>query len=67
MTNLERITIPCKAWRIAAGLSQEEVGFRTGYSQRTISDFERGRNDSATLLAYYRDELQPIAEELSHG
>src|SRR5919198_496527 len=48
-----------RAYRVAAGLSQEELAERARLSQRTISDLERG-----ITTAPYRDTVAQLAEAL---
>src|SRR2546426_1248745 len=48
-----------RAYRVAAGLSQEELAERAHLSQRTISDLERG-----VTTAPYRDTVAQLAEAL---
>jgi LuxR family maltose regulon positive regulatory protein len=51
-----------RAYRVAAGLSQEELAERAHLSRRTISDLERG-----VTTAPYRDTLALLAEALQLG
>src|SRR5947209_18007194 len=48
-----------RAYRVAAGLSQEELAERAHLSQRTISDLERG-----ATTAPYRDTVAQLVEAL---
>src|SRR5437763_4516273 len=48
-----------RAYRVAAGLSQEELAERAHLSQRTISDLERG-----VTTAPYRDTVAQLADAL---
>src|SRR5437764_1803839 len=48
-----------RAYRVAAGLSQEELAERARLSQRTISDLERG-----VTTAPYRDTVAQLADAL---
>src|ERR671938_4578 len=48
-----------RAYRVAAGLSQEELAERAHLSQRTISDLERG-----VTMAPYRDTVAQLADAL---
>ena len=49
----------CRSIREDLGLTQAEVGKAIGYTQRSISDFECGKADSALILWYYVDTLVP--------
>ena len=40
-------------WRRKNGVKQIEVAFEVGTSLTNISAFERGMNDSATILLWY--------------
>src|SRR2546423_2745486 len=48
-----------RAYRVAVGLSQEELAGRAHLSQRTISDLERG-----VTTAPYRDTVAQLADAL---
>src|SRR5207248_9361559 len=48
-----------RAYRVAAGLSQEDLAERAHLSQRTISDLERG-----VTTAPYRDTVAQLADAL---
>lgn len=53
-----------KSWRKTLGVSQTEFGARIGYGMNNISAFERGSNNSATiLLAYMRWGFNPLEVE----
>src|SRR3954453_7002986 len=51
-----------RAYRVAAGLSQEELAERARLSQRTISDLERG-----VTTAPYRDTVAQLADALERA
>ena len=55
----DRLAVALKRFRIAAGLSQEELAERAGISARTISDVERGLR-----MTVYPDTARRLAQAL---
>lgn len=43
----------CRTFRQSIGLKQEVVAKETGYSVETVSGFENGRNNNASILLWY--------------
>lgn len=53
--------------RKAAGLTQRELALKTGLSQTTISDIERGRNETSADIVALARALRVLAEWLADG
>lgn len=47
----------CREIRIRSGHTQAEVAKMTGYNQRTISQFELGKNNNMILYSFYTEIL----------
>ena len=51
--NLVELGTKCKELREQLGYFQSDVADEIGYSKETISSFECGRNNNATILFWY--------------
>ena len=51
--DLKKLGACCREFRKDLGVSQEIVGQEIGYTNQSISWFEKGKNDSFTILAWY--------------
>lgn len=49
----EKMGKACRIWRVQMGIRLREVARGTGYSENNIWNFEKGRNNSATILFWY--------------
>lgn len=56
-----------KAARKEKGMTQQELSRKSGVAQSTISDFERGRNNSSTELPALAKALGISLDQLSYG
>lgn len=54
----------CRIRREEAGYTLKDVADRTGYSKMNISNFERGYNNNAFLLAWYMLYCGVTAEDM---
>lgn len=50
---LKLVGFRCKRFRLEMGRTQKEVAIDCGCHNSNVSAFERGDNDSATLLLWY--------------
>lgn len=50
---LKLVGARCKRFRLEMGHTQKEVAKECGCHNTNVSAFERGENDSATLLLWY--------------
>lgn len=50
---LRLIGARCKKFRLLRGITQKEVASECGCHNTNVSAFERGENDSATILLWY--------------
>lgn len=65
--NLKKIGAYCKTFREELGLYQFHVAIDTGYSKESVSSFENGRNNNATILLWYIRkglDINKLIEEL---
>lgn len=53
MTNLEKLGKCCRDYRKALGISQTTVAKEIHYTTQAVSHFEKGNNDSFSLLSWY--------------
>ena len=51
--DLEIIGRACRDFRILHGVTQYEIAKQVRTTMQNISEFERGRNDSATIYNWY--------------
>lgn len=56
-----------RAARKAAGLTQKQLAAKSGLSQTTISDIERGRNETSADVVALARALKVLAEWLADG
>lgn len=61
---LEEMGRRCKATRTYYKYTQQEVADECGVTQPIISRFEKGEDDSATLLSWYLSHGLEIKEEI---
>lgn len=53
MLDLKRLGRDCQRFRKRQGITQWRMGIEIGYSEKSISAFECGRNNNAALLCEY--------------
>lgn len=53
MYDLKALGVHCKRLRRTLDIKQTQVAIETGYSLKTISAFENGRNNNALILLWY--------------
>lgn len=69
---LKQIGVACRNYRRKIGLTQKQVSIETHYSSKTISSFETGHLNNATLLLWYLshglkiDEIEGVRVWRSH-
>lgn len=57
------VKIPLKAARIAAGLSQQELGEKMGVSRSTVNKWEQGKTKMRTPYVYLFCYITGFAED----
>lgn len=50
---IKHIGISCRRWRLSMGYDVKQICDETGYCPATISLFEQGDNNNATLFMWY--------------
>ena len=65
--DMKRIGAACRTLRESLKLKQSDVGQMIGCSKENISAFENGRNNNATILAWYITHGLDIAQEAQNG